>query len=207
MSTQRNTRRAAGAAVAGAAFVVISALPAAAAEPEPNDSTEWVGAALTQEVTEQVIGINKDAAGLGLAMTVPVANFTLSSRFNESGGNWSSGRHTGIDLVVPTGTQVVAAIDGVVTDAGESGAYGNAITIKSADGIKTMYAHLNKVLVKKGQAVTAGQLIGKSGATGNVTGPHLHLEVIKNGVQVNPEPYLFGTARYVVPRRGSKALS
>jgi len=130
------------------------------------------------------------AAAPAKPLANPVAKVKYSAHFGDGGHNWSSGRHTGLDFVVKTGTDVMAAANGVVVKAGSEGAYGNAITIKHDNGMKTMYAHLSKIKVKVGQQVTVGELIGKSGSTGNSTGPHLHFEVIVDKKQRDPEKYL-----------------
>lgn len=98
--------------------------------------------------------------------------------------------HRAIDWYVPTGTAVFASCGGSVSFAGWMGSYGNVIFINHEDGRQTRYAHLSKILVKKGDYVKQGQKIGLSGATGNVSGPHLHFEMKIDGVSVNPLLYL-----------------
>ena len=98
--------------------------------------------------------------------------------------------HDGIDYSASTGTPVKAAQGGTVTFAGSSGSYGNLIKIQHPDGTETRYAHLSKFNVKKGQNVSIGQKIGAVGATGRVTGPHLHFEIRKGGKSVNPAIYV-----------------
>jgi|GEM_PF-5942539 len=106
--------------------------------------------------------------------------------YGVPGKMWKAGHHTGIDLLCPTGTPIVAAADGKVLHAGKNSAtgwgaaYGTHVIIESKVAGKTyrhLYAHLSKTSVKAGATVRIGQEIGKSGATGNVTGPHLHFEV------------------------------
>lgn len=94
--------------------------------------------------------------------------------------------HTGIDVGVPSGTTILAANFGKVMHAGWLGGYGKAVLIDHGGGIATLYAHNSKVLVKKGDKVSRGQAISKSGSTGYSTGPHLHFEVRKNGKYINP---------------------
>ena len=102
----------------------------------------------------------------------------------------SSG-HTGIDIAVPTGTPVRAALPGVVTTATyNAGGYGYYVKIDHGNGMVTLYAHNSKLLVKVGDAVEAGDMVSLSGSTGRSTGPHLHFEVRVNGQQVNPRSYL-----------------
>ena len=103
---------------------------------------------------------------------------------------WQGKVHTGIDYGISTGTKVMASCGGRVIQAGWNGGYGYCITIQHANGIKTRYAHLSKVLVSVGQSVSQGEKIALSGNTGNSTGPHLHFEVIVNGKTVDPRTYL-----------------
>ncbi len=94
--------------------------------------------------------------------------------------------HTGIDLRCSTGTNVYAANAGTVTTSGYSSAWGNYIIISHGGGVTTLYAHLSKRLVSKGETVKRGKVIGRSGNTGYSTGPHLHFEINKNGQSYNP---------------------
>jgi len=102
-------------------------------------------------------------------------------------------RHTGIDIIGQRGTPIYATADGVVIqeDEGYSG-YGVMVLINHGRGYKTVYAHLSKKLVKSGQKVKRGDVIGYMGSTGLSVGTHLHYEVIKNGEKVNPIHYFFG---------------
>jgi murein DD-endopeptidase MepM/ murein hydrolase activator NlpD len=99
--------------------------------------------------------------------------------------------HTGVDMAGPLGTPIVAAADGVVVAADPSTVgYGNHVIIAHAGGLLTLYGHLEAMMVKPGDAVKAGQVIGLLGSTGNSTGPHCHFEVRYNGLPVNPIPFL-----------------
>ena len=98
--------------------------------------------------------------------------------------------HTGIDIAIPTGTNVKAASGGTVKQAYYNRSYGNMVLIDHGSGIYTLYAHNSKLLVGAGAKVSQGQVIAKSGNTGNSTGPHLHFEVRVNGQYVNPRSYL-----------------
>lgn len=101
--------------------------------------------------------------------------------------------HEGIDFEVDTGTAVHAAAGGVVTFAGAHPQYGNLVEIDHGDGLSTRYAHLSKILVKRGEIVLRGRKVGLSGSTGRATGPHLHFEVRYNGFAVNPDRFLAAT--------------
>ncbi|MFC9490407.1 M23 family metallopeptidase, partial [Streptomyces hydrogenans] len=107
--------------------------------------------------------------------------------------SWSSGYHTGVDFPVPTGTTVKAVSDGKIVSAGWGGAYGYQIVVRHDDGRYSQYAHLSAVSVREGQRVTGGQRIGRSGSTGNSSGPHLHFEVRTGpgyGSDIDPLAYL-----------------
>ncbi|MCX3062418.1 LysM peptidoglycan-binding domain-containing M23 family metallopeptidase [Streptomyces beihaiensis] len=117
----------------------------------------------------------------------------IGTPYHEAGSMWSSGYHTGTDFIVSTGTAVKAVAAGTVVSAGWDGAYGNDVVIRHADGRYSQYAHLSSIEVVAGQSVTAGQQIALSGATGNVTGPHLHFEIRTTpyyGSDVDPLAYL-----------------
>ena len=98
--------------------------------------------------------------------------------------------HKGIDFKAPAGTNVFAGLEGkiILTEISDE-AYGNQIIIQHSEVYQTRYAHLDKILVKKGQTVNQGDVIGTVGNTGKSTGPHLHFEIMKNGEPVNPEHY------------------
>ncbi len=101
--------------------------------------------------------------------------------------------HAGIDIPAVTGTYVRAAAPGLVVYAGwRDGGWGNEVTVEHADGVRTMYAHLSRVEVGLAQRVATGALIGRVGATGDATGPHLHFEVRLRGAAVDPLPALVG---------------
>lgn len=121
-------------------------------------------------------------------------SYELSARFGQRGRIWSTGWHTGIDFVVPTGTAIRASASGTIINAGWGGAYGNRIEVDCGNGYIVTYNHLSRIERSSG-TVTAGQEIGRSGATGNITGPHLHFEVLYNGNFVNPAVWLWGASR------------
>jgi len=94
--------------------------------------------------------------------------------------------HKGVDIGMPEGTEILAGQTGTVTFAGDSGDYGLVVVLDDGNGLVSKYAHCSVLLVSAGQTVQAGEVIAKVGNTGNSTGPHLHLEVIKDGQYLNP---------------------
>ncbi|EFL28935.1 putative M23 peptidase domain protein [Streptomyces himastatinicus ATCC 53653] len=133
----------------------------------------------------------KPAAATGF--TAPVSGVSPTTSYRASGSSWSSGHHTGIDFPVGVGTSVKAVAGGQVVSAGWADAYGYEVIIRHADGKYSQYAHLSQLSVRAGQGVNVGQQVGRSGSTGNTTGPHLHFEVRTGpayGSDINPLSYL-----------------
>jgi murein DD-endopeptidase MepM/ murein hydrolase activator NlpD len=149
---------------------------------ESPQASESKAAATTQAAQSSAGGFSSPVSGAGVGTAYKVA-----------GSMWSSGYHTGVDFVVPTGTSLKAVGAGTVVSAGWAGAYGNQVVIQLADGHYAQYAHLSSLSVSSGQSVTAGQQVGLSGSTGNSTGPHLHFEIRTTpdyGSDVDPVAYL-----------------
>ena len=95
--------------------------------------------------------------------------------------------HPGIDIAVPVGSTVRAAGGGVILQTGEHEAYGRFILLEHPEGYQSMYGHLSRILAVQGTAVSAGDVIGRSGNTGRSSAPHLHFEIRLNGVSIDPE--------------------
>ncbi|MEV7683435.1 MULTISPECIES: M23 family metallopeptidase [unclassified Streptomyces] len=130
-------------------------------------------------------------AKLAASFALPTSSYTITSTYGESGSMWSSGYHTGLDFAAPTGTPVKAVHSGTVTSAGWSGSYGYRTILELDDGTEIWYCHQSSMTVTAGQKVTTGETIGRVGATGNVTGPHLHLEVhTAGGSGIDPMSWL-----------------
>lgn len=128
----------------------------------------------------------------GHSMVAPV-HAALGTPYRVAGSHWSKGYHTGVDFPVPTGTSVKAVAAGHVVSAGWGGSFGYQVVVRHADGRYTQYAHLSAISVRAGQSVAAGQRLGRSGSTGNATGPHLHFEVRTGpgfGTDIDPVAYL-----------------
>jgi murein DD-endopeptidase MepM/ murein hydrolase activator NlpD len=129
-------------------------------------------------------------------MPSPIKSGKITTPYKKKGRHWSKGYHTGVDYAVPTGTPVLAVQDGTILPGGWGKAYGKQV-LQSCKAGFVIYAHLDEVLVKPGEKVKAGQVIGKSGNTGNSTGPHLHLELRNQarwtgGKDLNPNEILKG---------------
>lgn len=114
---------------------------------------------------------------------------TFGQRENPFGGNEVE-THKGLDIKGPMGGQVKAMAKGEVEFAGVKSGFGNCIILKHGNGFETLYGHLSKILVKVGQQIDIGELIGLIGSTGRSTGPHLHYEVHRYGKKINPSSFL-----------------
>jgi murein DD-endopeptidase MepM/ murein hydrolase activator NlpD len=148
-------------------------------------------AALAKKVTKE-----SDKAEQNLWM-IPVTGYHLSARFGQSSGLWST-VHTGLDFAGPAGTTIVSIGAGTVKSTAYEGAYGNRTIITLADGTDIWYCHQSSFAVKPGDVVSPGDTIGYTGSTGNVTGPHLHLEIHPLGGAA-VDPYAAMAARGATP--------
>ncbi|MCX5144624.1 peptidoglycan DD-metalloendopeptidase family protein [Streptomyces sp. NBC_00338] len=119
-------------------------------------------------------------------------NVGYGTPFGKAGLMWSSGRHTGLDFPAKTGTPVRAVDNGEVASVTSGGPYGKHVTIAHGGGLSSLYAHMSAMVAKAGQGIKRGARVGSVGATGNVTGPHLHLEARVDGRAVDPMRYLEG---------------
>jgi murein DD-endopeptidase MepM/ murein hydrolase activator NlpD len=122
----------------------------------------------------------------------PISSRTITSGFGvrQDPFTFKPSFHSGYDISAPRNTNVYVTADGTVQSTGFDSQHGNNIIVDHTSGLKTWYMHLNKIEVVKGDVVEKGQLIGLVGSTGRSTGNHLHYEVLKNGVSVDPKPYL-----------------
>ncbi|MFE3166942.1 transglycosylase family protein [Streptomyces sp. NPDC059224] len=137
-------------------------------------------------------GTEKASTHSGHSLVAPV-DAAIGTPYHASGSHWSKVYHTGVDFLAPTGSSVRAVETGEVVTAGWGGSYGYQVVIRHADGRYTQYGHLSAISVRAGQHVSTGQRIGRSGSTGNATGPHLHFEVRTGpgfGTDIDPVAYL-----------------
>jgi len=111
---------------------------------------------------------------------LPVAGYRLTGRFGDRSSLWST-VHTGLDFAAPSGTPIHSVATGTVVSTGFDGRYGNKTVLRLPDGTELWFCHQSSIAVRVGESVRRGEVIGAIGSTGNVTGPHLHLEVHPGG--------------------------
>lgn len=172
---------------------------AAAQQEDQNqeDQAEQLAAERSQALAQVGNKADKQAKRIELNLwTLPMKHYQLTARFGEY-GLWSS-MHTGLDFNGDTGDPIYAIARGTVTSAGYAGAYGNRTIITLDDGTEIWFCHQSAFDVSVGQTVSQGQLIGYVGATGHVTGSHLHVEVRPGGGDP-VDPYTAFQAHGVTP--------
>jgi len=183
----RRIRRAATAPVLiGALACSALAATEVAAAAEPQTPAWLVTAKAAQPATHMKIVRGLTVRPVPVVKVLPVEGYTLTARFGNSGGLWAAD-HTGLDFAAAEGTPILAIADGVVTEVLYDGAYGNKTVVRLEDGTELWFCHQSSQNVSVGDHVSAGDVIGAIGSTGNTTGPHLHLEVRVNGEPIDPE--------------------
>ena len=142
-----------------------------------QDGSQDQETALTPVVDEQSAVATESVDAAAARVKSPVPGYGVSYPFGVKDSRYAAGYHTGDDYASPTGTKVVAVLDGTIAWSNDNGgAYGKWIGLRATNGRDYVYCHLSKRSVSAGTKVTAGQKLGEVGATGNVTGPHLHFE-------------------------------
>lgn len=157
-----------------------------------NKKEEYQDAKDREQASSPVIGGTTTTVN-GIKWTVPCSYWRVSSpfgyRYHPLSGVWKM--HNGVDLTGPEGTPIVATRSGYVTTAAyQAGGAGNYVSLSHGDGFGSIYMHMTHYVVKYGQYVEAGQVIGYMGTTGGSTGVHLHFGISYNGVYVNPAEYI-----------------
>ncbi|WNM36198.1 M23 family metallopeptidase [Streptomyces sp. Li-HN-5-11] len=175
---------------AEAAAVAAAAQQADAAAVKAQKDADAKAAAAKQKADEEARKAAEAAklAELAKQYTLPTSSYTITGTFGQPGSMWSSGYHTGLDFAAPTGTLIKAIHSGTITEAGWAGAYGYRTILTLDDGTELWFCHQSSINVSVGQKVSTGEVIGRVGATGNVTGPHVHLEVHPNGQATAIDP-------------------
>jgi murein DD-endopeptidase MepM/ murein hydrolase activator NlpD len=153
---------------------------------------------------------NLASSAIAIPSDKPVKTAAFTSGYGVRSDPFRGGAamHAGIDLAGPHGTPIYATADGLVTMAKwNSGGYGNLIKLDHGRGIETRYGHLSRMLVRDGQQVKRGQMIGYMGSTGRSTGNHLHYEVRIDGRAVNPIPFMKSTDYLVAMQKNAGSHS
>jgi murein DD-endopeptidase MepM/ murein hydrolase activator NlpD len=135
---------------------------------------------------------DKDAARLRITPTIAPVKGIPTAGYGNRHDPFGDGPefHGALDISCPPGRPVVATADGLVTDASFTGGLGKCVTLFHGLGLSTKYGHLSKIIVKSGEKIKRGTILGYSGSTGRSTGPHLHYEILQNGTPVNPLQYI-----------------
>ncbi len=142
---------------------------------EPVDEVVLIG---TKQLSSSTV------KKMGFIFPLPKGTYVQTSYYGDGRG------HKGLDFGADRGTSIFSVKSGTVTFSGSNGNYGLCVIVDHGNGLKTLYAHADKLLVSKGEKVSAGQVLATVGNTGRSSGNHLHFELIVNGSNVNPAPYL-----------------
>ena len=151
-----------------------------------QDQKDILHQLLSEEMRPSLLALCGGIAVADGELCWPLPGHTyISCHFGEVDAFGNAG-HRGTDIPAPEGTPILAAHSGTVLVSGWNDSYGNQVLLDNGAGLSTRYAHMTQTAVTAGEAVTAGQVIGYVGSTGDSTGNHLHFEVMQNGVRVNP---------------------
>lgn len=127
----------------------------------------------------------EDSSDVPSTWPLAVAGFVTRAQTDSTDSSLSAG-HAGLDIAVPTGSYVRASADGIVAEAGRDSVYGLFVRLSHRGGLSTIYAHNSRLFVERGDSVRRREVIALSGTTGRSTAPHLHFEIRKNGVPIDP---------------------
>ena len=157
-----------------------------------QDQRDILHQLLSEEMRPSLLALCGGIAVADGELCWPLPGHTyISCHFGEVDAFGNAG-HRGTDIPAPEGTPILAAHSGTVLVSGWNDSYGNQVLLDNGAGLSTRYAHMTQTAVTAGEAVTAGQVIGYVGSTGDSTGFHLHFEVMQNGVRMNPLELVFG---------------
>ena len=156
-----------------------------------QDQKDILHQLLSEEMRPSLLALCGGIAVADGELCWPLPGHTyISCHFGEVDAFGNAG-HRGTDIPAPEGTPILAAHSGTVLVSGWNDSYGNQVLLDNGAGLSTRYAHMTRTAVTAGEAVTAGQIIGYVGSTGDSTGNHLHFEVMQNGVRMNPLELVF----------------
>ena len=157
-----------------------------------QDQRDILHQLLSEEMRPSLLALCSGIAVADGELCWPLPGHTyISCHFGEVDAFGNAG-HRGTDIPAPEGTPILAAHSGTVLVSGWNDSYGNQVLLDNGAGLSTRYAHMTQTAVTAGEAVTAGQVIGYVGSTGDSTGNHLHFEVMQGGVRMNPLELVFG---------------
>jgi murein DD-endopeptidase MepM/ murein hydrolase activator NlpD len=169
---------------------------AAASEEDLHVSVGLLGEKLRRQASQldalQFLMVNRQVEDDLTPSGWPVRKGWISSKYGDRTDPFTgeSARHDGLDFVAARGSDVLSVANGVVVGAGKRNGYGNTVEIDHGNGYRTRYAHNESMSVEPGTQVIAGQVIAKLGSTGRTSTPHVHFEVLQNGVAVNPAKFV-----------------
>jgi murein DD-endopeptidase MepM/ murein hydrolase activator NlpD len=169
---------------------------AAASEDELRVSMAWMGEKLHRQASQldalQFLMVNRQLESDLTPSGWPVRKGWISSRYGERNDPFSGqrARHNGLDFAGTRGSDVLSVASGVVVWAANRSGFGKTVEIDHGNGYQTRYAHNESLQVTPGTHVLAGQLIAKMGSSGRASAPHVHFEVLQNGVAVNPVKFV-----------------
>ena len=161
-----------------------------------NSSVLTEGKALNNTFTDEVsiretsLKAADSTAKSPQGKSLPLSSGTITSPYGQRDDETGQQFHKGIDIAADKNSEIMAILDGEVTTADTDPSYGNYIILTHSDGSKTLYAHCEKLTVSTGELVKAGSVIALVGSTGDSDGPHLHLELIRDGQNADPSPLL-----------------
>jgi len=184
-------------------LVAVAVLAMAAAPLSVPVGDDPVSATNGGPVAPPVVAVAEPAGPVTreIRFEAPLKGYPINSRFGmrRLGGEGAARPHNGVDMAAPTGTSVFSAAEGVVTRTGyQPEGYGHFVEVAHPNGMTTLYAHMSRVDVATGMAVSGGDRLGLVGSTGYSTGPHLHFEVRRGGTPINPLRVLDRTFEVVV---------
>jgi murein DD-endopeptidase MepM/ murein hydrolase activator NlpD len=154
----------------------------------PDPLVRASGVPIAPALNARVIGSIHRADGATTPKHWPLdePGYVTRGQVGPAGGGSGDETHPGLDIAVAVGTLVRATAEGVVAEAGEDPEYGSFVLLQHGGDYQSMYGHLSRLIVRSGQRVAAGEVIGLSGNTGNSSAPHLHFEIRKKGLVVDP---------------------
>lgn len=178
-----------------AAALASVAVLAMAAAPVSEPAADSIEITLPAPEAPPVTAVARPAGPMTrlIAFAAPLKGYAINSAYGlrRLAGEARARQHKGVDIAAPQGTTVFVACEGEVERTGyDAGGYGRFIEVRHPNGMTTLYAHLSRVDVARGDRLGSGERIGLVGSTGRSTGPHLHFEVRRNDAQVNPTSVL-----------------